>query len=222
MGARSIDVLLLAAHPPELAGLEDVLGVDMRAAVGGLGVAAHAVGIGIAASAAGAATALAKDKPRAVVLLGSYGYYPGASIEGVLQARAIARTALVDPALVSGQAVLPEPVPKSIAMHAGLTEALASVAGAAPITLATTLGITTDDGLAEQLAAGGSHDGENLEAYAVASACARFDVPMAALLVSTNAVGSEGRAQWLQHHAEAATLGTSLVMRWLRAGAHGL
>jgi hypothetical protein len=46
------DVLVVAAHPPELAGLKAILGDALRGQVNGIRIAADAVGIGLAAAAA--------------------------------------------------------------------------------------------------------------------------------------------------------------------------
>ncbi len=66
--------------------------------------------------------------------------------------------------------------------------------------VATTLGITTSDGLAERIAAHSAARFANLEAFAVVEACAAAQVPCAVVLGVTNVVGSQGRGQWLANH----------------------
>jgi nucleoside phosphorylase len=88
--------------------------------------------------------------------------------------------------------------------------------------VATTLSITTDDQLAVRLGRKTGCCAENLEAFSVALACAARDLPFAAMLVSTNAVGSVGREQWSEHQRQAAERGAHLVLEWLEQGAHGL
>jgi nucleoside phosphorylase len=88
--------------------------------------------------------------------------------------------------------------------------------------VATTLGITTDDALAQLLGSKSGCAAENLEAYSVALACAAHDIPFACLLVATNAVGSEGRAQWQKHQRAAAEKAAELLLLWLERGAKGL
>ena len=84
--------------------------------------------------------------------------------------------------------------------------------------LATTLGITTEDALARELGLRSGCEGENLEALAVAHACALARVPFGAVLGCTNQVGSQGRVQWAHHRALAARASAELVLGWL-AGA---
>lgn len=222
MALETTDVLLVAAHPPELEGLSDMLGKGLYARLGGISVAACTVGIGMPAAAAGTAAALNSHRPYAVILLGSYGHYPGGSVNEPMLPRAVGHAALVDQALMSGGAALPEPIPASVAFDPAITECLAGATGAGPITVATTLGITTDDELAHTLGGQGRHDAENLEAYAVAAACVARGVKVGGLLVGTNAVGAHGRAQWLDNNFEAARIGTTQVIDWLCAGAPGL
>ena len=52
--------------------------------------------------------------------------------------------------------------------------------------------------------------------------CAAHAVPFAALLVSTNEVGAQGRAQWLANHQAAAARGAEVLLGWLSRGAPGL
>jgi len=222
MPLDTTDVLLAAAHAPELEGLQGMLGKDLRGNLGGVSVAACTVGVGMPAAAAGTAAALNSHRPYALVLLGSYGYYPGASVSMPLLPRAVGRAALVDQSLMSGTAALPGPIPESVTFDPGVAECLGSGTGAGPITVATTLGITTDDGLAQTLGGQGRHDAENLEAYAVAAACIERGVKVGALLVGTNAVGAEGRAQWQEHSEQATQVCTNHVIDWLCAGAPGL
>src|SRR5690349_10167861 len=74
---RALDVLLLAAHPLELEPFAAVLGgPDQRAEIGGRTLVATSVGVGAFAAGSGTARALAALRPRAAVLVGSYGLYP--------------------------------------------------------------------------------------------------------------------------------------------------
>ncbi len=215
---RTCDVLLLAAFPPELAALRSTLGDDLRGPVGALDVAARAVGIGLVASAVGAAASLDALRPRAVVLLGTCGVYPGAAIAplGVAVAR---KLRLVEPSVVERRASFPDPMAIETDADPALSEGLRN-GGGAVADVATTLAVTTDDALAALLASGAAV--EHLEAFAVASACAASGVPFAAALGVANVVGSEGRAQWRAQHRVAADAAIQLVLAWLAAGGPGL
>jgi nucleoside phosphorylase len=178
-------------------------------------VAAVDVGVGLAAAGAGAARALLAHMPRAALLLGSYGAYPGyAFTPGHLLVPS--RLCAIDAAELSGKAAFPAAMAGALEPDAALANSLA--AAAEQVTrgaLATTLAITTDDELARELGGRSGCEGENLEALAVAHACARARVPFCALLACTNQVGSQGRSQWAQHRALAARVTSELVLRWL-------
>jgi hypothetical protein len=89
------------------------------------------------------------------------------------------------------------------------------------VDVATTLAITTDDVLASRVADAYGCEVEHLEAFAVASACARERVPMAAVLAVANRVGSRARDEWRRHHGAAGKAATDWVAAWLRRGAPG-
>jgi futalosine hydrolase len=217
--AAHCDVLVVAAFAPELEGFEETLG---GAATGDPAaprrVFARPVGIGLVGAACGATRALEAERPRAVVMTGTCGAYAGSglSIGDVVVGRCVW---LVEPAVVLGQAAFPDPVPVRVEAHAPMAAAFAA-AGARAVEVATTLAVTTDDGLAARLATCGAV--EHLEAFAVASACEAAGVPFAAVLGVANSVGSSGRAEWRAHHAVAGRAACDVVARWILAGAPGL
>jgi len=217
------DVLLLAAHPLELEPLASAFGARWRARLHGLDVAAATVGVGLHAAGGGAARAVIEHAPRAVVLIGSYGLYPG---HGELHATRLlvpARVCAVDAAERTGKAAFPSAMTVEVTTDAALSEGLVASAEAAERgALATTLAITTDDALAEELATRSGCHGENLEALAIALACGAAGVPFAAVLACTNQVGARGRAQWVTHRSAAAGATVQLVRAWLARGAPGL
>jgi nucleoside phosphorylase len=129
---------------------------------------------------------------------------------------------LLDVAELAGEAAFPQPMPRAIDTAARLSDALARCGhDALRGTLATTLGISTSDKLAARLSDSGCV-AENLEAISVALACREGGVPFAAVLGVTNRVGSQGRAQWAQHRALAASMTADLVLQWLDAGVPGI
>ena len=234
----TLDVLLLAAFHPELAALRPHLAASadgLAGRIGGLEVAARAVGIGLPAAAVGAAARVATMTPRAVVLVGTCGAYPGRApgegpaIRDVVIAR---RVRLVEPAVVEGRAAFPDPMslvteastPISAALAAPASRAggRADEASVAHADVATTLAVTTDDALATRIARETGCDAEHLEAYAVAVACGAQGVPFAAALGVANVVGARARDEWRVNHRVAADAAIALVLAWLAAGAPGL
>jgi nucleoside phosphorylase len=214
------DLLLVAAFAPELVGLEGLLGERMQAEVGGLSVVALPVGIGLVSAATGAAGRVEALKPRATVLLGTCGAYPGATL-AVAEVVVAGSVALVDAAVVEGKAALPEPMSARILPHAALTAALGA-SGARRVVVATTLGLTTDDALAARIERTTGAEVEHLEAFAVGTACAGLDVPFAAVLGAANVVGAGGRTQWRSEHRRAGEAAAAFVARWVQAGAAGV
>jgi nucleoside phosphorylase len=210
---------VLAAFPPELAPLRDMLGEGLRRPFGGHDVAAEAVGIGLASAAVGAATKIGALRPRGVVLVGTCGAFAdGPSLGAVAVAR---RVVLAEPAVVRGEAAYPEPMSTELAADRRLGDALVA-AGGTFADMATTLAVTTDDALAARMAAFTSCTVEHLEAYAVAAACAAHGVPFVAALGVANRVGAIGRAEWRQNHRAASAAAIAVLGSWMRAGAPGL
>jgi futalosine hydrolase len=216
--AERCEVLVVAAFAPELEGLQPMLDGVMRAELGGLVVFARPVGIGLVAAASGAATRLEAHRPHAVVLVGTCGAYPGSGL--AIGDIAVARTvALVEPAVLEGRSAFPEPMSARVDPHPALTAAIAS-GGGSLVDVATTLAVTTDEGLAVSLARRGAV--EHLEAFAVATACAAKNVPFAVALGVANIVGPQGRSQWRENHVVAGRAAATFIARWIQAGAAGV
>lgn len=214
-----MDLLVVAAFPPELAALRPRLGDTLDGAIGGRDVAARAVGIGLPGAAVGTALALASLRPRAVVLVGTCGVYARSKGELPLLGVAVARRVrLVEPAEIEGRVAFPDPMSLVCDVDARIALALASHGGVSA-DVATTLGVTTDDALAARIAAASSTAVEHLEAFAVARACASLGVPFAAALGVANVVGATARDEWRTHHRAAGDAAVGLVVRWLEAGA---
>jgi nucleoside phosphorylase len=217
-----VDVLLLAAHPLELAPFAQALGAGMAAELHGLRVAAADVGVGLPSAGAGAARRMALHAPRAALLVGSYGVYPGAFEFAPGRVLIPSRVCATCAATLAGKAAFPQPMAAQLDTDAALSSGLAAQrTDTARGTLATTLGITTDDALAHELARSGCV-AENLEAIAVALACHDAGAAFSAVLGCTNVVGAQGRKQWLEHRAVAARESAELVLDWLANGAPGL
>jgi nucleoside phosphorylase len=204
-------IAIVAAFGPELAGLEHW--TESRR-FGSIEIAIRTVGIGLPAASAGTARAIAELHPRAVVIIGTCGAYKGEplTIGDVVVSR---RVCLADGLALRGEAEFPVPLATSAAADLALVDA-ATRAGARPVDVATTLGITVDDEAAARIARGTRCAVEHLEAFGAATACAAEGVPFAALLGIANFVGAGARAEWRANHlraseAAAAVLEAALV-----------
>ena len=123
-----------------------------------------------------------ETRPIAIVLVGSCGAYAGSSLE-------IGDVVLGHEMVLAHSGELPEVVPTR--SRPRLFELAAR-----RVIVASTLGITTDDTRASAIERETKAEVENLEAFAVARACERANVPVAILLGVTNRVGAGGRAEW--------------------------
>jgi nucleoside phosphorylase len=208
-------ILIVAAFPPELKGLASVL--RARAQDGASVVARAIVGVGPVEAAAGAARAIALLEPRVVVLVGTAGVYAARGGPAIGEAVLVRRAALGSLAAASGAGYLPAPVPDSQDTDAGLRRELGGRAHLPAVDVACPTAITRTRAAATTLA---RHTGaaiENLEAFAIARACARAQVPFAAVLGITNRVGPKAHVEWRRHAANAAAAACAVVERWLRA-----
>jgi len=218
--SEACDLLIVAAFAPELVAFHGLLGPGMHASLGALAVAARPVGIGLVSAASGTAARLANIHPRAVILVGTCGAYPGSglAIGDVVVARSVL---LLEPAVVDGEAAFPDPMSTRVEAHAPMSAAIAASGGRLG-DIGTTLAVTTSDALAGRLGRASGAAVEHLEAYSVATACAVQHIPFTAVLGVANAVGSKGRGEWKAHHAEAGQAAGSFVARWAQAGAAGV
>jgi nucleoside phosphorylase len=217
---RYPDVLVVAAHLPELLGLRPWLGNRLRGEIAAVRVSAEAVGIGLPAAAGAIAAALDRNCPRAVVLIGTCGAYDGRrlNVGDVVVAR---RVHLASAAVALGQGAFPAPMSIAVDATPALREKLGG-AGVRAVAVATTLAITVDDWLAATLAKRESCDVEHLEAFAVAERAASEGVPFAIVLGVANLCGAHARDQWMANQRRAADGAARHVAAWLERGAPGL
>ncbi|MGZ3421352.1 MAG: phosphorylase family protein [Polyangiales bacterium] len=216
----AVDLLVLAAYAPELAGMRKNLGDQLYGNVSGVVVSCKAVGVGIPNATAGTTQRLLQLRPRAVVLVGTAGAYPGSGVNvgEVLVAR---RAILVDPVEVERRGAMPEPMGRTIECNPMLSLGLGG--GRPPqADVANTLGVTTDDQLAARIGPATSCKAENLEAFGIANACALQGIPFAGVFGISNRVGSTGREEWRSHHKAASQAACEVINRWLSSGAVGL
>lgn len=181
-------VLVTAAWEPELERIRKLVHGSLET---------FSVGIGLVDAAIGTARGLGRHEPAHVVLLGTCGAAPtsGLALGDVIVGTSVR---LVEPAVVEGRAAMPF---GGDAITLASSIGGAALAGARAATIANTLGVTTDDALANALAA--HADVEHLEAYGVARACQLANVPCTVVLGIANVVGAKGREQWRANHVEA-------------------
>jgi len=221
MAARkNPDLLVVAAHLPELSGLRRRLGDGLRSDVAGIDVSAEAVGIGLPAAASGMAARFERSRPRAVILIGTCGAYDGCGLE-IGQVVVGRRVRLVSAAVAAEKGVFPEPLSTVFDTDAALFERLCG-AGMSAVDVATTLAITIDGGLASTLCRRESCAVEHLEAFAVVQCAASYRVPFAIVLGVANRCGAGAREQWRANQRRAGVGAAAHVVAWLERGAPGL
>jgi len=219
--AEVTDVLIVAAHAPELAGLRELIGGQLGGRVADIRIAIEAVGIGLPAAAVGTVTTVRAHKPSCVVLVGTCGAYDSRGGDLAVAQPVIAkRLHLASTAAAEERGAFPGPMAVGLDTDVALTRGLAGETERR-VDVATTLAITTDDVLATRVGDAFRCEVEHLEAFAVASACARENVPLAVVLAVANRVGSRARDEWRRHHEAAGKAATDLVADWLRRGAPG-
>ncbi|MFO0583353.1 MAG: phosphorylase [Anaeromyxobacter sp.] len=174
--------LLLAAFPPELAGLDDAPPAGWRVALSG---------VGAVAAAAATARLLAAERPARVLFVGTCGAYDDRLSPGdLLAASEVIATSLDE---VEGRAY--RPGVEVVRWTPGWDLPLPGHA------VAVTPAITrTADG-ARRLAAVAA--AEHLELSGVFAACAAAGVPAAAALAVANRVGPSAHEEWRARHAAA-------------------
>jgi nucleoside phosphorylase len=220
---RSADLLIVAAHAPEMAGLRPWLSDSLIGQIRGLSVRGKAVGIGMAAAGPSSARGIVSVKPRAVLLVGSCGVYPNLSQYRPHDVIVASRVQLVSHAVHAGKSSFPSPMQTSLECNALLAAGLAASGSrvfTAPV--ACTLAQTTDDLIAGTVHAASGCDAENLEAFAVAQASKASDVPFTAVLGVSNIVGSTGQHDWIQFQRAAVNAAAEVIVTWIQRGAQGL
>jgi nucleoside phosphorylase len=174
--------LLLAAFPPELAGLDAAPPARWQVA---------SVGVGAVVAAAATARLLAERRPPRVLLVGTCGAYDGRLLVGdVLVAEAALACSLDE---LEGRAYRPEPERIRFAATWPLPLALPAHPVAVPPAITTSL-----DG-ARRLATVAA--AEHLELAGVFAACHGAGVPVAAVLGVANRVGPGAHEEWRANHA---------------------
>ncbi|HET9555218.1 MAG TPA: phosphorylase [Anaeromyxobacteraceae bacterium] len=172
--------LLLAAFPPELAGLDALPPPGWRVAT---------TGVGAIAAAASTARLLAEERASRVLFVGTCGAYDERLAVGDLVSARAALAVSLD--VLAGRAYRPALEPTR--WEAGWPLPFPAHDVAVP------LGITVDPAGAALLAAVAPL--EHLELTGVFAACRAAGVPVAAALAVANRVGPDAHAEWKANHA---------------------
>ncbi len=171
--------LLLAAFPPELAGLDAMPPPGWRTAT---------IGVGAIAAAAATARLIEQSRPSRVLFVGTCGAYGERLAVGDLVSVSTVLSASLD--VLEGRAYRPDL--EVARWEAGWSLPLPTVVAAV------TPGITVSPEGAARL--GALADVEHLEVTGVFAACAAAGVPAAAALAVANRVGPAAHAEWRESH----------------------
>lgn len=222
-GRPAIDLLVLAAHPPELRGIRNVLGEGLNGVVNGLYVVAKSVGVGMPVAGPSAMRRIVQLEPRAVVLVGTCGVYPGLPDYHPHDIVIAQKVKLVDHGVLAGLAAFPEPLQTETNVSGPLTAGLAAAAPRARVVpVGSPLAATRDDKLAAVIAQQTSAHVESLEAFSIAHACQIAQIPFAAVFSVSHVSGSTALTDWPRFERQASLDAAEVVTRWLTSGAQGL
>lgn len=217
------DVLVVAAGAPDLIGLRPHLGDKLSGTVRGLVVNSKVVGFGHAAAGSTTTRGLLALKPRAVVMVGSCGVYPGLPTYQPHDLVVAPRVIALDHAVIQGGSEWPTPMTTTIdaspPMVAGLSAGRARTHVAI---VASPLAMTRSDSLSARIPSVAGAHVENTDVFGVAMAASGANVPFACVLGVANIVGSTGHSDWQQFQREAVTQAANAVLAWVHAGAAGL
>jgi len=215
---RAAGWLVLSAWAPELAKLEAAL-PRLPARVRSK-IRLASVGVGLVEAAVNTTRLLAKQRPAAVLLVGTAGVYPGRRPDLPLGGAALLDQILLLPEILPGKhALLPEVVPRREHASSHLRKALMRATHLPSADVACPLAITSSARAATAAARLSDCALENLEAFAVARAAALASVPFAAILGIANHVGPSGHREWKQNASQAAAVACDAVLAWLFATA---
>ncbi len=221
--SERVDLLILAAHGPDLRGLRTHLGERMTGEIRGLHVSAKTVGLGMAVAGGSAAKRVFQLLPRAVIHLGTCGIYPGFPEFRPHDVLVTDHLKLVDAGVRLGKSSFPEPMQTSLSCHAMLSSGLAATGQRTHrVTVASPLAQTIDDAFAADIPQAYGCHAENLEAFAIAHACLLAQVPFTCVLGATHMVGSRAREDWVQFERQATIAAAEVVATWIVNGAQGL
>lgn len=216
-------MLVVAAAAPDLVGLRAHLGEGLEGTIRGLVVRSKVVGFGAGVAGATTARGIAALSPRAVVLVGTCGVYPGLPQYQPHDVVVTSRVIALDHAVLQGGAEWPTPMSTAFEASAAMAAGLSTNrhrTHAAPV--ASPPALTRSDALASRVTSVTGAHAENTDVLGVAAAAAGASVPFVGVLGVANIVGSTGRSDWQQFQREAVTQAASAVVAWIHTGAAGL
>ena len=217
------DLLILAAHPPDLAGLRGTLGESISGALRGLQISGKTTGIGLVYAAIGAAQRIRQYSPRAIVFIGTCGVYPGLPQYRPNDVVISTRVQLLDHAVIAGKSAFQEPMQTALDSHPALVAAMSNAGPRVHRSgVASPLATTIDDALAGNVPHVQNCQVESLEAFSVATACHAEQIPFVAVLGVTHVVGGNARDDWRNFQRSAVTAAAEAVLAWVHTGAPGL
>lgn len=220
---RGADVLVVASHAPDLAGMRPYLGERLDGILRNLRVRAKIVGLGASVAAAAVARGILAVQPRCVVMIGTCGVYPGLSDFRPHDLVVPTHARALDHAAIAGRASFPDPMQTSLETHALMSTALAASHPRGSLaSVGSPLALTVDDALAAAVHPATGCKAESLELFGIAAACRAVEMPFVAALGVSHMVGSTGRQDWSQFQRDAVTSAASAVAAWIHAGAQGL
>jgi nucleoside phosphorylase len=217
------DLVVLAAHVPDLQGMRRHVGRDLHGTIGGLRLICRAAGMGLGTAGAATMRRLLRTPCRGVLFLGTCGIYPGLPDYQPHDVVVASTVKLLDHAALAHQSAYPEPMVTEATPHPLLAAGLTNVhSRARQVPVASPLAHTVSDQLAAAVPGALGCHAENLEAFAVAHACASMQVPFAAVLGVTHIVGARGFDDWKRFERVSTTVAADLVATWIHKGAAGL
>jgi nucleoside phosphorylase len=203
-------ILVLSGWEPELKALREALDGDRALA---RRVAAAPAGVGLVEAGIGAARAIAKTRPRAVIFVGTAGAYATTLAPGT--AIVARRVKLVSAAVLRAEGYLPSVMPVAFESDMALRRGLARASRLPVADVACPVAISSARAAARRIARASRCAVENLEAFAVGRAAAASEVPFAAVLGVSNAVGPRAHAEWRRFAADASAAACAAVVAWL-------
>lgn len=220
----TVDVLVIGAHPPALIGLRDHLGQALHGSVFGLNVSAKVCGVGMGVAGAWTAKRLVQLSPRAVVLVGTAGIYPGQAGFQPLDVVVAEELKLLDHAALGGHTAYPTPMQTQLAAPAAMVAGLLGNQRGRThrVKLASPLADTRDAEFANSVPTRLGCAAESLEAFAVAQACQLMNVPFGIALGVSHVLGEHAETDWQRYHRDASRAAATALLNWVHAGAPGM
>jgi nucleoside phosphorylase len=221
--SQKVDVLVVAAHGPDLRGLRNQLGDRLDGNVRGMHVTGKTIGVGMGVAGGATAKRVYQLHPRCVIHVGTCGVYPGLSQYQPHDVVIASNIVMIDHAVTKGYSAIPEPMQTSLSTHSMLSAGLATTGGRTHLAaVGSPLNTTIDDALAADVVGRHGPHVENLEAFAVAHACHLGQVPFACVFGVTHIVGSHGREDWKRFERQSTLSAAEVVITWLMNGAQGV